>query len=237
MCLTGKTPFHVERLLPQAIQCFLNQTYSNRELLLVTEQQSLELQEDLYNQAPKAIRMISVPGATSVGELRNAGLDAAKGQLAIQWDDDDWHHPERMSIQVNVWLNMRLPVFFQRQLAYSFVTNTACVREFPDTFIHGTVLHENLTSVRYSHTSMGEDSAFIKQFDAHAVVDNDPCLYLRFSHGRNSWDDRHIMRQATGRRDHWEVTEEQAAFLRGVLKGYDLTDNSLARAPQPASIV
>lgn len=235
ICLTGKTPFHVDRLLPQAIRCFLDQSYPNKELLLVTELPELDIPADLFARAAGTIHMISAPQAKCVGELRNAGLDAARGPLVIQWDDDDWHHPERITTQVIAWDNARRPVFLQRQLAYSFLTDTAFVREFKDGFIHGTVLHEVLPSVRYPSIHLAEDTEFINQFPEVAIVDNDPCLYVRLSHGQNNWDDKHIMREAAGRKGEWLISREQADALSKVLRGYDLVTASLLLERSPAA--
>ena len=36
----------------------------------------------------------------TIGAKRNAGADAAAGQLLANWDDDDWYAPWRLSYQV-----------------------------------------------------------------------------------------------------------------------------------------
>ena len=226
VCVTGKTPWHVEYMLPQAIRCFLDQTYPQRELVLVTEQPHLDVPvsdleglEEWYEK--DLVRVIYAPEAKTLGDLRNAGLDAARGECVIQWDDDDWHASARMTIQMQVYFQQpTLPNAFIRQLAYSFLSDSACVRELPNTFIHGTILHAKKPGLRYPSKRAGEDTDFIGQFSEFAVINNDPGLYLRFSHGHNTWNDQHIMRGTQS--GHWALGVEHTCLLREVLKRYPL---------------
>ena len=39
----------------------------------------------------------------TLGEMRNAAFDKTEAQLLIQWDDDDYHGPDRISAQVAAW--------------------------------------------------------------------------------------------------------------------------------------
>ena len=100
----------------------------------------------------------------------------------MQWDDDDWHHPKRIEKQVEA-LNQvpnhcadRAACFLRRQLCYSLASDTAFVREFPHTFIHGTILHRNLAAYRYAPLARKEDALFLEHFPVPAVLNNDPRL-------------------------------------------------------------
>lgn len=47
------------------------------------------------------IRSIHLPSPTpNPGQAHNVAVDAAKGEIIIQWDDDDWHAPHRIARQV-----------------------------------------------------------------------------------------------------------------------------------------
>jgi glycosyltransferase involved in cell wall biosynthesis len=219
ICVTGKDSFHVEHFLPAAMECFLAQTYPAGllELILVSER---ELTPRLS--APR-ITTVLAPEARTLGDLRNAGLEAACGDFCIQWDDDDWHHPERIEKQVEALSDVpdlhadRAACFLRRQLCYSFASDTAFLREFPHTYIHGTILHRNLAACRYASLAREEDTLFLDHFAMPVVLNNDPRLYLRFAHGHNTWPEEHIMREAYGLRHQWFVNPAEAGLLREVL--------------------
>lgn len=67
-----------ERLREMAIRCYLNQTYPDKQLIVVD-------------------------GSTgeSIGTLRNKACAAASGDLIAHWDDDDWSSPTRIEDQVS----------------------------------------------------------------------------------------------------------------------------------------
>ena len=94
--------------LPGAIQCFLDQDYADRELIIVPDTLSdvvwhTELGFALA--APRArwedyeISVIGARGAT-IAAKRNKGAASAQGKIIIHWDDDDWSHSRRISEQV-----------------------------------------------------------------------------------------------------------------------------------------
>jgi glycosyltransferase involved in cell wall biosynthesis len=82
--------------LPHAIDCFMAQTYWNRELLIVADAES-----DYAGLLP-ASPMIraGVTGPGKVGAKRNAGCEEARGEVIAIWDDDDHSEPGRLAGQV-----------------------------------------------------------------------------------------------------------------------------------------
>jgi glycosyltransferase involved in cell wall biosynthesis len=90
------------QLAAQAVRYFLTQNYPNAELVIVDD--SSELASRLASDP----RIRVIPPATrstrrrrhSIGGLRNAGCAAARGELIVLWDDDDWHGPTRIGDQV-----------------------------------------------------------------------------------------------------------------------------------------
>ena len=58
------------------------------------------------SQAPDAaglslcVRLVRLQERASIGVKRNLALSAASGEVIIHWDDDDLHHPDRVSKQV-----------------------------------------------------------------------------------------------------------------------------------------
>ncbi len=91
VCPTG--PSRSEWLV-KSIDCFLKQTYEDRELLLVVEPGYIPKVPD-----DGRIRVLEVPHLMRLGAKRNfACLNAA--ELIAHWDDDDWSAPGRLTDQV-----------------------------------------------------------------------------------------------------------------------------------------
>lgn len=77
-----------------ALQCARYQTYSRKEILVVSSGEAIAdlLQPDERN--------IHMPGKPSIGALRNAGCEAARGEVIAHFDDDDFSHPGRLQDQI-----------------------------------------------------------------------------------------------------------------------------------------
>lgn len=197
-----------------AVQCFRRQSYSERELVIVNDGISL-----FPADVPSNVREVRVAFSKerTLGDLRNIGLEHAKGELVIQWDDDDWHHPTRIEVQAKQW-KPGAAVLLRRQFRYSLPSAKVLIFDAP-TGIDGTILHERIPSARYPSLRKAEDTLFLKNFATRIVVDAPPSLYLRLYHGNNTWDEAHIMGQRTVV-PHWfrPVTEIQdKQFLQSVL--------------------
>lgn len=91
-------PHHVRK----SVGCYLNQTYPNRELIIVS-QGSVEddkiIQEHLGILGRHDIRFFDAPSRLSLGAMRNLSCELASGEILCQWDDDDLYHPERLRDQ------------------------------------------------------------------------------------------------------------------------------------------
>lgn len=90
-------------LLKEAIACYLAQTYTERELVIVTcagARYRAAIHHHLAVLGRSDIRLIEADAAdATLGALRNISLDAAKGDIVCQWDDDDLYHPDRILAQ------------------------------------------------------------------------------------------------------------------------------------------
>jgi glycosyltransferase involved in cell wall biosynthesis len=90
-------------LLKQAIFCFLNQTYPNKEMVIVTaggNRYRTAIADYLKSLDRPDIRLEFLDESKgNLGNLRNASIEAAAGEVICQWDDDDLYHPERLARQ------------------------------------------------------------------------------------------------------------------------------------------
>lgn len=88
------------RYLPQAITCFLRQTYSPLELIVVDDGESIE---DLIPSRGE-IRYFFLQNKLCLGRKLNYCCSLARGEIICHWDDDDWSTASRVKQQVNLLL-------------------------------------------------------------------------------------------------------------------------------------
>jgi glycosyltransferase involved in cell wall biosynthesis len=202
MMITGSS--RRRKMAEIAVNCFLEQTYENKELVIVNHGTTMSI-------ADGRVREMSVVDSGPVGMLRNIALQNAKGNILIFWDDDDWSAPERMEVQVGhlkpdhaclLKRQLRLDLRTQRMIAVSWGCG-----------IHGTMaFYKN--GKRFSAMWRGSDAKFLEYFGPRkVVVENAASLYVRTFHGWNIWDERHIMWPQGAR----TLTVDERAFVERVI--------------------
>ena len=86
------------RFIPATVEMFLAQDYSNKELVVVDD--GADRVEDIVPKHPR-IRYIGLERRLPLGTKRNLACEAARGEIIVHWDDDDWHAPWRLRYQVD----------------------------------------------------------------------------------------------------------------------------------------
>jgi ADP-heptose:LPS heptosyltransferase/SAM-dependent methyltransferase len=82
--------------VPQSIGLFQAQDYPERELVVLDS--GAETIADLIPPDPR-IRYIRDTTRRALGARRNQACEAARGEILMHWDDDDWYAPWRISYQ------------------------------------------------------------------------------------------------------------------------------------------
>jgi len=86
--------FNRQQYLPFAIRCFLQQTYEDRELLVVDDStEPLDIPKD------DRIQYIRLDARTPTGTKRNIGARIARGKIIVNFDDDDFSSSYRLEDQ------------------------------------------------------------------------------------------------------------------------------------------
>ncbi|HZA21671.1 MAG TPA: glycosyltransferase family 2 protein [Dehalococcoidia bacterium] len=91
----------------QAIKYFLRQDYSNKELVVVDDGD--DAVADLIPRSP-LFQYIRLSAQHSIGVKRNLACEAARGEVLLTWDDDDWYSSDRVTYQVQPLLQGRADV-------------------------------------------------------------------------------------------------------------------------------
>jgi glycosyltransferase involved in cell wall biosynthesis/2-polyprenyl-3-methyl-5-hydroxy-6-metoxy-1,4-benzoquinol methylase len=103
------------RFVPRAIRCFLAQDYPNKELVILDD--GAESVADLIPDDPQ-IRYTRLTGTRTLGRKRNECVEASRSDLIMHWDDDDWHAPHRIRVQVEALLAANAEVCSVTQMLY-----------------------------------------------------------------------------------------------------------------------
>lgn len=161
-------------LAKEAIRCFLDQTYPNRELIIVAggsrhSQRALSSYvADLGQPNIKCVPLYDEDA--SLGRMRNISLDTAAGDLICQWDDDDLYHPERLQIQAGAiaktgafscFLTDHLQYFIDQRELYWIDWSHGGAVGGKDSQLPGSVMMVNDPKLRYPEvgngSTIGED--------------------------------------------------------------------------------
>lgn len=245
-------------MLKEAIDCYCRQTYPNREMVIVAggDDYCRRIQNYVKSLGRGDIRLVSgAARESSLGELRNLSLEAARGEVFCQWDDDDLSHPERLSKQ---WERMREArsgaCFFSDHLQFFvarrelFWVDWTLPGNLPagHELVPGTVMAFASAAVRYPaagiDATIGEDNAFrdlilskmeVTSLQTHGY------LYLYRFHGRNTTTERHHRRLAGFGCREVEYLNRQKAVLAESLLHYPLPRpfRIMARVAQQSRLI
>jgi glycosyltransferase involved in cell wall biosynthesis len=197
-------------LSQQAVDCFAAQTWPCRELVIIDDgEQDYTPFLEPYVRDGHAIRYLRRREDPSLrlGALRNASIDAALGPWCMQWDDDEWYHPERISTQMAAvgdaagvalrWTLVSVGSARHGDLVFRADAGIATP---------GTILHRR-DAARYPNLGRGEDSAFLRDVRSAGglnVLGRDAShLFVRCFHGSNTWSEDHFLRRLHRRPVDW----------------------------------
>lgn len=242
--VTGKHPER-RRLALASLAAWRRQDYQNRGLVIVNDGEPLLSTEEVLVErrvADLSIRATSEAAqehllprdeSRTLGDLRNIGQAAAyehfgADSFIIQWDDDDFSHPSRISEQVAAWRSALAPPWavlcryaIHCELPERPGTDpVAFVRDGSISRVHGlagTMLY-GPTRQQFPALRKHEDTEFLlagARINGRLVaIKNEPRLYLRLFHGANTWQREHVMRRSPGSR---ELTSEERGYVCTVL--------------------
>lgn len=181
-------------LLRRAVQCFRQQTYAPRELLIVYESDDPATRAFVRHLDDSDIRVVEVAAQPrqSLGALRNLAVREARGDFIAQWDDDDWYAPERLQMQMQALAEQQRPAcVLLRWLMYDELLHQAWLSQIRPW--EGSLLARRDAMPDYADLSKGEDKpALERMLKSSLLVGLDrPELYVYVYHGANTWERAH----------------------------------------------
>nr|VFJ58496.1 MAG: Glycosyl transferase family 2 [Candidatus Kentron sp. DK] len=195
--------------LKRSIRCFCDQTYPNKEMVIVTEGAAAykeKIREHVTSLNRTDIRLEFLDGDNyNLGKVRNISIARASGDLICQWDDDDLFHPLRLEIQARDMLEKNCRAsFLTDQLQYFWDSGEMFWLDWNSAgndmlrLIPGTLLMYKDARFSYPESGenavKGEDSGLLAQIYRNvpiARLSGFGYLYVYGFHAENTFDYDH----------------------------------------------
>lgn len=223
--ITGKTPARYP-LARSAVESFFAQDYQGKKQLLILNDNPIPLYEEADRPAgvlQVGIQNVEGEPRKSLGVLRSTAIELApKDGYIVQWDDDDFSHPTRLSYQVAATQPGTASIF-RWQVQYDLKSGkcfAGCGRESAVRGFAGTMLFPANTAARFKDVPRGEDTYFLQDLRKRTkltVLSNRPTLFFRLCHENNTWDTNHVMRRRPGSRD---LTPHELKTTRSIIAAH-----------------
>lgn len=186
-------------LCRRAVASFQSQTYPNRELI-VLDNGSISARASFASLNGELVYRVEKPDPSiTLGDLRNRALEMARGEIIVpQWDDDDWSHPDRLSIQYSALRSTNA-----RACTLSTTLVHVASPEYFDRPFYGrlkdgvppTLMHWRDDDIRFVSLRREEDTHYLRRWNAEVLPPEFAYLFLRHYHGRNTWGIEHFLRR------------------------------------------
>jgi hypothetical protein len=192
-------------LAARAIECFLAQSYPNRELVVVDGGESDDLQQGIEAICYPPIKLHRERQAgRSLGELRSLAVDKSSGQYVCIWDDDDLYDPDRLSMQMSAITTLGADACFLARLQLWWPA-----RQFLAVSIRrmweGTKICTKDKMGSYPPLRRGEDTpvAYRLWRSQRVVMIDEPRLYTYVFHGSNTTGESHFAAHCAAATQQW----------------------------------
>jgi len=196
ICITSNR----SRLLVKAISYFNYQNYPNRELVISFPKKDLLSSQVIYKFIEQNVNILPIEREEdeSLGNSRNTAIIKCNGDYVCMWDDDDWHHRNRLLLQFNFL--SKTSQRYQASILSQILLYDKLTEHSYASFLHtweGTILcrKEILLQNQYANRNRGEDShviSFLEKKNQLCHINDAAYLYIYIYHGKNTWDYNHF---------------------------------------------
>ena len=188
------------------------------------------------------VRFVRLSARSSIGQKRNAGFRAARGEVLLHWDDDDLHHPDHIAslvcpIVTNVSEMTALTFSFLAKLSrksarfYAWGSGRGGHGHPAGPFLGSLAFHRSVaatTNAPFPDVSLSEDLYFVERAlsscNRMLPLAGVPLVYTRHSSASNTWQ-----ANLTGRMTNVHATSPPAFVTAPVLAAYISAERDAAR--------
>lgn len=165
-------------LLAEAIECFLRQTYTDSELVILNGWRGHTIHFD----HPR-VRIFNNDDAKrkSVGATRNWLCDHAHGDIVTDWDDDDLYLPGHLEMAAAIIPLYRNGKLSKQRWQWKWASGHALFRITPAGYMHTVLMHRDLRMSLggYADKSRHSDAEFITRLLKGGHVIGPPASYYK----------------------------------------------------------
>ena len=200
--VTVCTPtFNRRPFIPVMLKCFEHQTYPKDKIEWIIIDDGTDKIEDLVTHIPQ-VKYLKYNEKLTLGQKRNIGNDAAKGEIIVYMDDDDYYPPERISHAVDMLRKSPKALCAGSSAMFIHFKHINKMYQFgPYGPNHSTAAtfafkKELLKQTRFDeHSSVAEEKKFLKEYTIPFVQLESKKSILVFSHAHNSFDKKELLNQ------------------------------------------
>ncbi len=177
-----------------AIECFLAQTYENRELIIVCDQTEAELAQYVEQLNNPKIRYIALAdNQFTLGVLRNIAISQCRGEYVCQWDDDDLSDPMRIHVSLCALQSSGAAACFLSSWVMWWPQRNTLFQPRVRPWEGSMLAHRDVIPI-YPSLAKAEDTFILRGVvQRHTVVlVNCPRLYIYAVTGFNTWEQEHF---------------------------------------------
>jgi glycosyltransferase involved in cell wall biosynthesis len=221
-------------LAQRAIDCFAAQSWPDRELVIVDDGDE-DYTPMVWPYVAGGLRIhyhrIAQRDGVRLGALRNLSIDAARGEWCLQWDDDEWYHPDRISRQMAARIGAGVALKYTLIDVPTPTLGNLVFRADTGIATPGTILFRR-DAARYQNLPRNEDGLFMREVRRSGLTvlgQEHAHLFVRCYHGSNTWEQAHFLRRL--RRRPSDLCHWLAAKARGDITthpAFQLTDDETA---------
>ncbi|MGH3524969.1 MAG: glycosyltransferase family A protein, partial [Mycobacterium sp.] len=193
------------KLAARAVECFLAQSYPNRELVIIDDGDSDELRRGIEAIGYPPIKLHSASDERrTLGELRNLAVEESAGRYVCQWDDDDLSDPDRLTVQMSAIISLTVDACFLTREQLWWPARRILAVSTPRMW-ENTMVCAKEKVPRYRPLRRGEDTvvAYHLWRCARAVMLDEPRLYTYVFHGSNTFGESHFEQHFAAATQQW----------------------------------
>jgi hypothetical protein len=190
LCLVRGDAKYLRRMLA----CYDAQTYPNLELVGVYAE--LDAESARIIESRTDVRWVKGREGSNIGIRRNLSLEHATGEWIAIWDDDDWHAPRRLELQMfEIQKSNAVACVLTQELVYD-ETERRVYYSTARLWEHSLVCKREPPGCKIGWAGValrGEDTPVIEQLEKIQRIAqlNVPELYVYVFHGKNVWSHEH----------------------------------------------
>lgn len=190
----------------------MNQSFQGAEIVIVYGIDDIDTSRFLATLDNPRIRAVAAPHdqGLTLGELRNRGVQAARGEFVAIWDDDDYHAPNRLERQfAKIIETGKDSCFLLRWTVYDCLENRSYITHPRN--CEGTMLCRKSAIPIYPSVNKAEDTALMLMLEKNnAIISLDePSLYVYLAHASNTWERSHFVDRVMKNADELSLQQNE----------------------------